>query len=306
MHNLSRRTKIGIIILTLAVVVVIGLTLTTYQDLLSTRVLDVTVKVPSLTTVSNAVFQMGFGDGITKSAPGELVTYTIKVTNNDVEGRSAYPDLSVDAHGLEIPTVSNKGKRGHADNGQPGDSIRWNGDKNPYTVEVFNKKSHYFTFQVKTPNTIGQTYCVNAQVFTMPLLLGEECNTVVKVSPQKNAFVKPPVITKPSPTPKLTKDTFSLTGPDSLSTDRADQEISWQVSSVVQKAYPTVKIELCPGKPFKDCINLEAEVDNDGSQIINMPPVPRVGKWYLHIIGRNAAGEIQTGVSVDRLVVLSK
>lgn len=303
MRNLSQRSKIGLIALLVVTLVLVGLSLQTFQGLLDAKVLSTSSSIPPLTTVSNAVFAMGFGDGVTKSAPGELVTYTVKVTNKDVEGRSLHPQVSVETKGLEIPTVSNRGKRGHADNGKPGGTVEWNAINDKNTVEVFNKKSHLFTFQVKTPSTIGSEYCVHVETFGLPLLQQDDCNQVVKISPQKNAFAKVPT-PKPSPTPKLTKANFSITGPDSLSTDRADQEISWQISPAVQKAYPAVKIELCPGKPFKDCINLEAEVDNDGSQIINMPPVPRVGKWYLHIIGRNANGEILPQISLDRLVLL--
>lgn len=112
----------------------------------------------------------------------------------------------------------------------------------------------------------------------------------------------------PTPTPalKFTDKDFRILGPDSLNTDKGDQGITWHASAAVQRAYPKVKIELCPGKDFKGCIILDAVVENDGNHLINMPPVPRIGKWYLRLIGRNQSGGIVPSASIIRLITLHK
>lgn len=111
---------------------------------------------------------------------------------------------------------------------------------------------------------------------------------------------------KSTPAIKITEKDFRILTPDGLSTDRADQTITWYSSAALQKKYPAVKIELCPGKDFKGCVILDAVVENDRSHVINMPPVPRIGKWYLHIIGRDSNNGLAPNVAASRLVVLSK
>ena len=69
------------------------------------------------------------------------------------------------------------------------------------------------------------------------------------------------------------------------------------------KAKPALKIT---GKDFKGCVILDAVVENDGRHIINMPPVPRVGKWYLHIIGRDNDGNLRPSISASLRIELHK
>lgn len=242
---------------------------------------------------SNAIYQMRFSDAVSESAPGELVTYSIQVLNKDEEGRSLTPSVSVTTNDLEIPSVSDHGKRGKLQNGKMGDWVNWS------TKEILNKKTHTFTFQVKTPNAIGEQYCV--KVNTFPFLEDEDCNTIVKATKNKVVPTPKPVS---KPAVKITSKDFRILGPGSLNTDRADQEITWYVTDAVKKKYPGVKIELCPGKDFKGCIILDAVAVNDGSQIINMPPVPRIGKWYLHLIARDGGDKLITTVQTSKLIVL--
>lgn len=129
---------------------------------------------------SNAIFTMRFSDPVTQSAPGELVTYSVKVTNTDPEHRLLYPQVSVTAKDLEIPAVSDHGRRGKLANGKLGGLIEWNAVGDEFEIALLDGKSHTFTFQVKTPGTVGSTYCVEAETFGLPLLVLEDCNTVVK------------------------------------------------------------------------------------------------------------------------------
>lgn len=253
---------------------------------------------------SNNLYKMELSDKTEKSAPSELVTYSVKITNIYPENTILTPQLSITAKDLEIPTASDHGRRGKLANGKPGKTVDWNyiksfDQKNRYEVKVDTKKSHTFIFQIKTPATLGSEYCIKAHLF--PFLQDEDCNTVVKDTVKKIATTPTP---KPTPAVKITAKDFRILTPDGLSTDRADQEITWYSSTALQKKYPGVKIELCPGKDFKGCIILEAIAENDGSQIINMPPVPRIGKWYLHIIGRDSNDGLAPNVSVARLVTL--
>lgn len=108
----------------------------------------------------------------------------------------------------------------------------------------------------------------------------------------------------PTPTPAITAKDFKVLGPDSFNTHHDDQEITWHASQSVKEVYPKVKVELCPGKDFKGCIVLIAVADNDGAQSFNMPPVPRIGKWYVHLIGRDANGKLNPSLAASRLVTL--
>lgn len=248
-----------------------------------------------LGTKSNAIYEMRFSDTVTEAAPGDLVTYSIRVTNKDEEGRALIPGVSVTAKGLEIPAVSDHGKRGQLTTGKLGDTIYWG------NTQILNKKAHTFIFQVKTPNKVGSEYCVKAGTFGLPYLQDEDCNTIVKVTKKKVVPTSTPV---PTPAVKITSKEFRLLGPDSFSTDRDEQEVTWYSTEALKKKYPNAKIELCPGKDFKGCIILEAVVENDGSHRVTLPPVPRIGKWYLHIIGRTSDDKLIPSVAAARLVTL--
>lgn len=125
---------------------------------------------------SNASYIVRLSDTVTASAPGELVTYSVIVTNRDPEGRARAPYVMISAKGLEMPLVSDHGKRDTLVNGKLGNSVNWQ-------QEIFHKKSRTFTVKIKTPNTIGSEYCVQASVLVAPnTLTDEDCNAVVKVS----------------------------------------------------------------------------------------------------------------------------
>lgn len=257
-----------------------------------------------LGTKSNNLYKMELKDNTTTSASGELVTYSVKVTNIYPENTVLTPQLSIKAKDLEITAVSDHGRREKLANGKPGGAVDWNyitsqNQKNRYEVKVDTKKSHTFTFQIKTPSALGSEYCIEANLF--PFLQDKDCNTVVK-STKKQAAPTP----TPRPVAKVSEKDFRITAPDSLNTDRADQQIHWDVSDKIAKQYPNAKLELCPGKDFKNCVILEAVIENDGSQTINMPPVPRIGKWYLHLIGRDSEDRLFTNVTASRLITLHK
>lgn len=252
-----------------------------------------------LGVTSNKLLKMEFNDNVTESAAGERVTYSLTIHNRDDQGRALTPGITVTAKNLEIPFVSDHGKRILLSNRQYGGSIYWG------KTQILNQAAHTFTFHVKTPSAVGSEYCLKAEVFAQPDLRDEDCNVVVKAKPKKIAPKKAATAKKPTATtPAITSDDFSVKGPDTLDTDPDDQEIKWHRSDAIERAYPTVKIELCPSKEFKDCIVLHALAENDGSQLINMPPVPRVGKWYLHLIGRDSQDRLRPHISASRRIEL--
>lgn len=105
---------------------------------------------------------------------------------------------------------------------------------------------------------------------------------------------------------KFTASDFKLKTPDSLNTDPDDQQVTWYSSSAVKDKYPNLKIELCPGKDFKGCVIVNAVTENDGVEAISMPPVPRIGKWYLRLIGRDANNGLRPELQALKLVRLHK
>ncbi len=251
---------------------------------------------------ANTVYRIELKDGTSMSAPGELVAYSAKITNIYTENKALTPGLTITAKGLEIPSVSDHGKRGKLTSGKLGGTIDWNylnsSGKNPYEVTIDTKKSYTFTFTVKSPTELGKEYCVEAYVF--PFLQTKDCNTVGKSAKKAAPVTK----TVSKPTPAVASKDFALAGPNGLNTDPNDQNIAWRVTDKVKALYPKVKIELCPGKDFKNCIVLDAVAENDGSQLISMPPVPRTGKWYLHLIARNSDNGLMPSVQSSRLVTL--
>lgn len=247
---------------------------------------------------SNKLLKMEFSDNVTESAAGERVTYSLTVHNRDDQGRALTPGVTVTAKNLEIPFVSDHGKRAILSNGQYGGSITWG------KTQILNQGAHTFTFHVKTPGAIGSEYCLKAEIFLQSDLRDEDCNVVVKAKPKKATPKKATTAKTTTTTPAITDTDLHITGPDVLDTDPDDQEIKWHRSDAIERAYPTVKIELCPSKEFKDCIVLHALAENDGSQLINMPPVPRVGKWYLHLIGRDSQERLRPHISASRRIEL--
>jgi hypothetical protein len=114
------------------------------------------------------------------------------------------------------------------------------------------------------------------------------------------------VVAAPKPAVKITTKNFAITGPDGLEMNGNDQAVSWSASDAVRKAYPSVKLELCSGKPFRGCMVLLGSTPNDGGQSVNLAPVSRAGRWYLHMIGRDIKNTLQGKVSAERIVVLHK
>ncbi|HSX25042.1 MAG TPA: hypothetical protein VLG69_03700 [Candidatus Andersenbacteria bacterium] len=255
-----------------------------------------------LGAVSNDAFKLEISDGRTEAAPGEILTEKLTIRNILYGDQIALTtDASAEARNIDVSEISDHGKLIRFPGEAKGGEIDWDGKEFLFNVP------RVFTFKVKVPDkNFGSQFCTKGTVLAthglnLLVLTDEDCTKVNPKLVVKKSAVAAPV---KKPAPKITSKDFRILAPDSLNTDRADQEIDWYVSSAVQKKYPGVKIELCPGSDFKNCVLLEAVANNDGSQIINMPPVPRIGKWYLHLIARDGGDNLITSVQTSKRIEL--
>lgn len=252
---------------------------------------------------SNDIFRLEITDNHTDAAPGELVT--VKITIRNVlhgDQIDLATDVSAQARNLDVSAISDQGKVRRWPGETKGGTIDWS------AIQFFYNVPRPLTFKVKVPDkSFGDQFCTKGTVYaahgrSLQVLTAEDCTTI---NPKKKVVISTP-LPPAKPTLKITAKDFNITGPDSLNTDRADQEITWYATDKIKATYPNVKIELCPGKDFKDCIILDAIVENDSRHIINMPPVPRTGKWYLHIIGRDRNNGLAPNVAAAKRIELHK